>query len=269
MSLSARLEFDDVRGEPGVHEQGPSARLGMGVHHRMDHRLQCGDRPALPLTLTHGVERGLKLRLPVVDRGQRGEESLQGRAQVREGGHLVGKERVTTGRRDHDRPEDRPERRALHESHVRVPVEPLACGDVAVVGVDGPGPGVVDLEHVGGVGQTRDHRVALGQLAEPGGEGLVAVRVEVLVGEEDHPSLEPDLSHRGHRGVVEVAEVEAVDDGADRAGQGGHVEFDVGAEDAALHRPNVYKSDWISQDWIPCCSLVSGTRTRALLDWRR
>ena len=103
-----------------------------------------GARPALPLTLTHGVDRGLELRLPVVDRGQRGEESLQGRAQVHEGGHLVGKERVTTGRRDHDRPEDRPERRALHESHVRVPVEPLAArGDVAVVGVDGPGPGVV------------------------------------------------------------------------------------------------------------------------------
>src|SRR5664280_225382 len=70
--------------------------------------------------------------------------------------------------------------------------------------------------------------MAFGELAEPRREGLVAVGVEVLLGEEDDPSLEPGPADGVDGRVVEVAEIDAADDGADRAGKRRDVEFDVG-----------------------------------------
>src|ERR1700691_1107739 len=100
-----------------------------------------------------------------MDGGQSEEKGLERGTQVLEGGLLIGKEGVPAGGRDLYRPEDRSERR------------PLDARDVTVVGVDGAGLGVVDLEHIGESGQARDDRMPLGQLAEMGGEGQVALRV--------------------------------------------------------------------------------------------
>ena len=77
----------------------------------------------------------------------------------------------------------------------------------------------------------------LGHLAETGGEGLVALGVEVLAGEEHHLPLEPDPPDGGHGGVVDVTEVQAADDRADRARKGGDVESDLGVDDGHADDP--------------------------------
>ena len=70
-------------------------------------------------------------------------------------------------------------------------------------------------------------RVVLGQLAEAGGEGDLAVVVQPLVGEEHDQALEPDLADGGDDAVLEIGgTVETVDLGPDGRAQGAHVEVD-------------------------------------------
>jgi hypothetical protein len=54
----------------------------------------------------------------------------------------------------------------------------------------------------------------------------VRLGVEVLAGEEDDLALEPHLADGGHGGVVEVAQVDTADLGADGARQQPDVEVD-------------------------------------------
>ena len=73
-------------------------------------------------------------------------------------------------------------------------------------------------------------RVVLGELAEAGGEGDLAVVVELLVGEEDDEPLEPDRPDGGDLLVAErCGAIDAPDLGADGGAEVSDVERDVGA----------------------------------------
>ncbi|HEY7073605.1 MAG TPA: hypothetical protein VH479_26000, partial [Acidimicrobiales bacterium] len=63
----------------------------------------------------------------------------------------------------------------------------------------------------------RYDRVPLGGLPEARGEGQVRIGVQVLAGEEHDLAVEPHPTDGGHGGVVDGAQVQAPDLGADGA----------------------------------------------------
>ena len=155
-------------------------------------------------------------------------------AQRLERGLLVAERGVAAGVGDDDGPEHRPGRRALDERDVGVPVDAATPRrDVAVRAVQLARLRVVDLEDVREAVDAGDDRVPLGELAEALAERLVGALVEVLAGEEDDFAVEPDPADRCDRRVVDVAEVDAADLGADRRGERADVE--VGSRQGAGH----------------------------------
>ena len=157
------------------------------------------------------------------------DEVLHLRRQLLVGGGEVGPLRVAAVRRHDEAPQDRRHRRLGHERDVGVPAA-LDRRAAGLVAAPGTARLVVEQQDLGVVGERRQQRrVAGDELAERPAEREVLLLGEGLVAEEHDLPLEQRGADGGDRLGRELAEVDAVDLGADVAGHRAHVEPEVAA----------------------------------------
>ena len=133
-----------------------------------------------------------------------------GGLEIREGG-------VTPSRRNHLGLQQRAQRRGRHERHIGVPGVVLVLVPIAGIG---PGPGGVDLQHLGLVGQAGHDRMGRRELAEALGERHQLGRRKVLAGQEDDLVLDQGGPYSGHGvGWQRPTALDPAQHRADRAAQ--------------------------------------------------